>query len=329
MQDVFNAANRSNTAIYTVDPRGLATGEFDINENVGMQRSNDSLRQTQDTLRVLADETDGRAIVNRNDLARAMKQIVADSSAYYLIGYNSTQAPQDGKFHEIKVRVKRPGVEVRARKGYWALTAVGDGARHRAAEAGPAAGGEPGAVVDRRAVARPLRAHLGRHGARRRRQDPGHVRVGADPAAARPAARATRRRSRSSPRRRTARPYFRGDVADAARCGRRPRPAAPRVRHRVTFDVPPGQACTLRMSINGADGQLDSDDREVVVPDLTAAEVTLTTPRVFVARTAREFQAIIEGSERRADRVARVPAHRSARHSRPTRYAPGNAHGHA
>ena len=51
-----------------------------------------------------------------------MKQIVADSSAYYLLGYNSTQAPQDGKFHEIKVRVKRPGAEVRARKGYWALT---------------------------------------------------------------------------------------------------------------------------------------------------------------------------------------------------------------
>ena len=109
MRDVFNAANRSNTAIYSVDPRGLATGEFDINENVGLTRSGDSLRQTQDTLRVLADETDGRAIVNRNDLAKAMKQIVTDSSAYYLIGYSSTQAPQDGKFHEIKVRVKRPG----------------------------------------------------------------------------------------------------------------------------------------------------------------------------------------------------------------------------
>ena len=51
-----------------------------------------------------------------------MKQITRDSSAYYLIGYNSSQAPTDGKFHEIKVRVKRPGVQVRARKGYWALT---------------------------------------------------------------------------------------------------------------------------------------------------------------------------------------------------------------
>ena len=52
-----------------------------------------------------------------------MKQITRDSSAYYLIGYNSSQAPADGKFHEIKVRVKRPGMQVRARKGYWALNA--------------------------------------------------------------------------------------------------------------------------------------------------------------------------------------------------------------
>ena len=72
---------------------------------------------------MLAEQTDGRAIVNRNDLAVGMKQITRDSSAYYLIGYNSSQAPTDGKFHEIKVRVKRPGVQVRARKGYWALTA--------------------------------------------------------------------------------------------------------------------------------------------------------------------------------------------------------------
>ena len=65
-----------------------------------------------------------------------MKQIMRDSSAYYLLGYNSTQAPSDGKFHEIKVRVKRPGVQVRARKGYWALNARGNRARAGAAEAG-------------------------------------------------------------------------------------------------------------------------------------------------------------------------------------------------
>ena len=95
-----------------------------------------------DTLRVLAEQTDGRAIVNRNDLAAGMKQIVRDTSAYYLIGYNSSQAPTDGKFHEIKVRVKRPGVQVRARKGYWALTAE-ETAATAPPKPGAAEAGEP------------------------------------------------------------------------------------------------------------------------------------------------------------------------------------------
>src|SRR5262249_1688894 len=80
------------------------------------------LNSTMDTLRTLAVETDGRAIVNRNDLVGGMRQIVRDVSAYYLLGYSSTNAPSDGKFHDITVRVKRRGVQVRSRKGYWALT---------------------------------------------------------------------------------------------------------------------------------------------------------------------------------------------------------------
>ena len=82
---------------------------------------------------MLADNTDGRAIVNRNDLAAGMKQIIRDASGYYLLGYNSTQAPTDGKFHAIKVSVKRKGVDVRARKGYWAYTLEDVGAREREA----------------------------------------------------------------------------------------------------------------------------------------------------------------------------------------------------
>ena len=78
---------------------------------------------TTDTLRTLSEETDGRAIVNRNTLAEGLAQITRDSSYYYLLGYNS-KAPTDGKFHQIKVRVKRRGVDVRARRGFWAATAA-------------------------------------------------------------------------------------------------------------------------------------------------------------------------------------------------------------
>src|SRR4029453_4785189 len=119
----YDHHNRNNGGIYPVDPRGLPGFEFDINENVGLRTDAKYLTSTMDTLRTLAEQTDGRAIVNRNDIAAGMRQITRDSSAYYLLGYNSTQAPADGKFHEIKVRVKRPGVQVRAPKGYWAMTA--------------------------------------------------------------------------------------------------------------------------------------------------------------------------------------------------------------
>ena len=122
MQRVFSELNRQNTSIYAVDPRGLAVFEYGINEAVGLQQDATGLRMSLDTLHVLANNTDGRAIVNRNDLAAGMQQIIRDSSGYYLLGYNSTQAPTDGKFHGIKVNVKRRGLDVRARKGYWAYT---------------------------------------------------------------------------------------------------------------------------------------------------------------------------------------------------------------
>jgi VWFA-related protein len=335
MQDVFNAANRSNTAIYTVDPRGLATGEFDIDQNVGFQRSNSSLRQTQDTLRVLADETDGRAFVNRNDFGKAMKQIVTDSSAYYLLGYNSSQAPQDGKFHEIKVRVKRSGADVRSRKGYWALT-MADAARTVAA----AKPGPPPAVSKAlSSISEPSsRTRLVRTWVGTTRGDNGktHVTFVWEPIAAMPG---VRREIPTSVSLIAAAPdgatVWRGNVPEA------PAPAAttgtsangssgtaaaappPPSGYAVSFDAPPGRL-QFRMSVNGATGPIDSDDREVTVPDLTAAEVVFGTPRVYIARTPREFQIINKDPDalptasrdfRRTDRmVIRVEA-----------FGPGNA----
>jgi VWFA-related protein len=314
MQQVFNAANRSNTALYTVDPRGLATGEFDINENVGMQRSNASLRQTQDTLRVLADETDGRAIVNRNDFGRAMKQIVADSSAYYLLGYNSTQAPQDGKFHEIKVRVKRSGADIRARKGYWALTAS---ETVRAATPAPAL--PAGVSKALSSIAEPSRMRLVRTWVGTERGENGKTRVTFvwEPIPAQPGVRRDNVTSVSliaaSPDGET---YFRGDVSATAADG------TTSVRQTV-FEVPPGRL-QLRVGVNGSGGGIDSDDREVIVPDMTAGELTIATPRVFVARSARDFQVI------RKDPTVAPTASREFRRTdrlviRANAYGPGNA----
>ncbi len=125
LRDIYELANRNNVSIYALDPRGLAAFDSDIDEGAGgisLTTDRDMLRLTMDSIRVLADNTDGRAIVNSNDLLAGLKQIVRDQSAYYLLGYNSARSLGDGKFHEIKVKVNRPGVEVRARKGYVAFS---------------------------------------------------------------------------------------------------------------------------------------------------------------------------------------------------------------
>src|SRR4029077_14154391 len=92
------------------------------------------LRARLDSLRTLAENTDGLAIVNSNNLAGGLKRVVDDLSSYYLLGYYST-GKLDGKFHPISVRVKRPGVTVRARRGYLAATLSDATAMARASSA--------------------------------------------------------------------------------------------------------------------------------------------------------------------------------------------------
>ena len=106
--DIYRTANQSNVAVYPIDPRGL-----------GMSPS----RGAEDWLRVLADQTGGRATVNTNDVRGGLSRVLDDSGGYYLLGYVSPHG-DDGKFHTIAVRTTRPQVDVRARKGYWSLTAA-------------------------------------------------------------------------------------------------------------------------------------------------------------------------------------------------------------
>src|SRR3954469_7539033 len=299
LREIYDTANRNNVAIYAVDPRGLPGFEFDINENIAPGLDSKYLTSTMDTLRTLAENTDGRAIVNRNDIAAGMKQITRDSSAYYLIGYNSVQAPTDGKFHEIKVRVKRPGVQVRARRGYWALN------REEAARAtAPAKPSVPKPVeaAIAAAVIRPSRATVVRSWIGMSRGDNGKTRV---TFIWEPLPKSPGDRPREEPARVSlmaiapdGSPSFRGKVPDVALASTSPSAAASggtsaaRAPSRVSFDVAPGKL-QLRISVEGSSAQvLDSETREISVPDLTSAQATLGTPAVLRARTAREFQQI-------------------------------------
>jgi VWFA-related protein len=306
LREIYTAANRNNVAIYTIDPRGLATNEFGIDQNINMRTDRNYLTSTMDTLRVLAEETDGRAIVNRNDVTIAMKQIVQDTSAYYLLGYNSAAAPTDGKFHEIKVRVKRPGLQVRSRKGYWALTAVEAERATAAPKPGP-----PKAVETALAtIAAPPRSRLIRTWIGTERGDNGRTRVSF---VWEPVGRATATaRGGEQPSRvmlmaigADGAPLFRGRVPESPpAAGLAAGPA------RATFEVPAGTV-QLRLSVEGAQAEvIDSEQREIKVPDMTAPLV-LGSPEVFRARTVRDLQTV------RADaRAVPTPARDFARTER-------------
>ncbi len=121
---ILRQANAGNTTFYPMDPRGLVVFDENISPVAGVGRNpsvnivEDSRRLTarNDSLRTMADVTDGIAIVQTGNLTAGMQRIVEDVSSYYLIGYYST-TEMDGKFHRLTVRVKRPGVRVRARDG--------------------------------------------------------------------------------------------------------------------------------------------------------------------------------------------------------------------
>ena len=294
MREVYTAANRSNSAIYALDPRGLAVFEYGIMDSgvgqgiISMTNDRRALQRTQDTLRVLAEETDGRAIVNRNTLAEGLAQITRDSSYYYLIGYTSG-APTDGKFHEIKVRVKRSGAQVRARRGYWALSAR-----------------DVKTLVERRStpeVAKPIQQALASIAPSVRagkyvqtwigteRGDNGKTRVTLvwEPL---PVAPGTRREAPGRVSLLAA-----DGSGNLVYRGRSPEPAATAPvsgPQRIVFDAAPGNV-ELRLTIEGTNGvgTLDQENRTVTVPDLTAPQAALGTPQVFRARTAREFQALL------------------------------------
>jgi VWFA-related protein len=146
-RETIAAATRSNVSIYTVDPRGLTTladdtigvsnfseqasstqdsdpsaagsaGSQHRPDGIGLRSLMNERRLAQDSLRTLAEETGGVAAVNSNDLGSVFGRIVRDNSGYYVLAYYPPSDRRDGRFHKIEVRVTRPGLTVRARRGY-------------------------------------------------------------------------------------------------------------------------------------------------------------------------------------------------------------------
>ena len=115
--ELTRAANRANVTMYTIDPRGLV-GMGDIDEQVDPQQWNEYVRKSQDSLRVIAEETGGVAVVNQNDFSKALKRIDAETSDYYVLGYYSTNPDPTRRRRQMVVKVNRPGLTIWARKEY-------------------------------------------------------------------------------------------------------------------------------------------------------------------------------------------------------------------
>jgi hypothetical protein len=86
--------------------------------SIGPSALDRELRISQDSLRTLAEQTGGLAVVNQNDFRTAFTRIIQDNSSYYVLGYYAANEKRDGRFRNLQVRVRRPGLQVRTRRGY-------------------------------------------------------------------------------------------------------------------------------------------------------------------------------------------------------------------
>ena len=286
LQVVFGAASRGNTSIYTLDPRGLAVSEYSVEDLVTPGADTRQLNESSDNLRIIADETNGRAIVSRNDPMPALQQMHRDSSTYYLLTYTSSLSPRDGKFQEIQVRVRRNNIDVRARKGYWALTNE-DVARATTPPKPP-----PSADVVQALDALASTVESGRRrpvtlwsGAERGEEQQAFVTVAWEASVDAAALPSDRVESVSiTATSATGETVFTGDVP------RQSGSAAP-VGH-VRFAAPPGPVRVRVQASNSAGRRVEATDLAVEVPDFTKVGPTVTTPFVFHGRTARDLQQI-------------------------------------
>ena len=133
MRSLVDRANRAAVVIYAVDPRGLVVTGLTAADNpmsarqaaeTAFRRSS-MLQATQGGLQFVAGQTGGFAVINNNDIAGAMRRIMADQRGYYLIGYQpdlSTFGPGSGRlFRKLKIKVTRRGLKIRTRTGFYGV----------------------------------------------------------------------------------------------------------------------------------------------------------------------------------------------------------------
>ncbi|MGA9667618.1 MAG: VWA domain-containing protein [Terracidiphilus sp.] len=132
LRSAINAAVRADLAIYSVDTRGLqavlplgdastgslrGTGAYNGGAITNNMNANFASQEVMSTLSV---DTGGKAFFDSNDFAPAFAQVQRDTSAYYAIGFRSTNPARDGKYRRLTFKINRPGIKLEYRPGYYA-----------------------------------------------------------------------------------------------------------------------------------------------------------------------------------------------------------------
>jgi VWFA-related protein len=132
LRSAINAAVRSNLSIYSVDTRGLqaisplgdaSTGSLrgaNGYNGAALQNNLDANFNTQEVMATLSSDTGGKAFFDSNDFSPAFERIQRDTSAYYVIGFRSTDTRRDGRYRRLTIKLNRPDLKLEYRPGYYA-----------------------------------------------------------------------------------------------------------------------------------------------------------------------------------------------------------------
>ena len=132
LRRTVDRANRANMSIYAADMRGLQAIVPGGDASTGSTRGQsaftgqttrnqfDSISASQETLTTMAEDTGGRAFFDSNTFGQVFDKVVNDTSAYYVLGYSSSNPARDGRFRRIKLRTKRTDLKLEYRSGYYA-----------------------------------------------------------------------------------------------------------------------------------------------------------------------------------------------------------------
>src|ERR1019366_1834912 len=132
LRAAVNAAVRANHAIYSVDTRGLQAVSPLGDASIGSLRGTGAFNgaaltnnmnanfDTQEVMATLSSDTGGKAFFDSNDFAPAFAQVQRDTSAYYGIGFRSTNPVRDGRYRKLSIKINRPGIKLEYRPGYYA-----------------------------------------------------------------------------------------------------------------------------------------------------------------------------------------------------------------